>query len=93
MYTRYYDTYPAPTKEDVKLSNDTPAETAGGLAENTDVSKDTSSTASVFPFGGLGGFKGDDILLIALLFLVMSESREDNIMPLILGYLLLGGGI
>ena len=92
MYTRYYDTYPAPAKEETNTVNDTHTEKSSG-EETTPVPSDSFSTASALPFGGLGGFKGDDILLIALLFLVMSESRDDNIMPLILGYLLLGGCI
>ena len=42
------------------------------------------------PFGGFGNLKADDILLIAVLLLIMSESKDDFIMPLILGYLFLG---
>ena len=101
MYTRYYDSYPSDSRHKQntgEVINNTPEEIADikpDPPQNNSAlasSDGSSSTASLLPFGGGSGFKGDDILLIAILLLVMSESRDDGIMPLILGYLLLGNG-
>lgn len=73
----------------------------GGSSEPEEIKKpqeaavqlaDTTEVASLLPFkGGIGDMKLDDLLLIAVLLLIVSESKDDFIMPLILGYLLLGG--
>jgi len=87
MYTRYYDGYPRETPK---------IETANRHEESTtEIATDTASEgqseiASVIPKGIFGNMKADDILLIALLFIVSMESSDDFIMPLILGALLLG---
>ncbi len=91
MYTRYYDQYPAQNK----IQKEVPKETA--LAEVKEeiceeaVKNDEIKTASVLPGGLLGGgFNTEDILLVALLFLIATEGSDDFIMPLILGALLIG---
>ena len=84
MYTRYYDTYPSQSE-----NKDTPKEATQEIAQNEPQIK----TASILPFGNSGGFKSDDILLVAILLLILNECKDDNIMPIILGYILLGGGL
>ncbi len=86
MYTRYYDSYPTQM----------PEVTAEPVAEeeNTDIAEvpedEAGEIASLTPARGFGGLKTDDILLIGLIFIMLSEGSDDFIMPLILGALLLG---
>lgn len=47
-------------------------------------------TQSLFNGGLLSSLQADDIILIALLIILAIESPDDIIMPLIIGYLLLG---
>ena len=91
MYTRYYDSYPA----NVPHASDNEANSEADKCINEESSTINSAEApaeiaSVLPSGLFGNMKSDDILLIALLFIVATESRDDFIMPLILGALLLG---
>ncbi len=95
MYTRYYDTYPSSNSNAIQNENhDMPKkEDDQSIAPCSEVSEPKSQIASLLPFGNLGGFKTDDILLIAVLLLILSDCKDDNIMPIILGYILLGGGL
>lgn len=92
MYTRYYDGYsshmpkqvsPPVKAEEAEEKNDEKQITAH-------VDEEPIETKAFSPVKGLGSFKSDDILLIALLFLIATESADDFLMPLILGALLLG---
>ena len=49
-----------------------------------------AETASNRKRGLFSSFKSDDGILIALLIILATESPDDIIMPLIIGYLLLG---
>ena len=94
MYTRYYDSYPAnvPHSSDCEANNEAGKCTREINEESSSISANETHTeiASILPGGLFGNMKSDDILLIALLFIVASESKDDFIMPLILGALLLG---
>lgn len=97
MYMRYYDSYPAlsgrthPKKEPpapkepvAVVKNDLPEE-----IEITDEVKKEFPAEIASRRGLLQSIQADDIILIGLLILLLSES-DDIIMPLIIGYLLLG---
>ena len=85
MYTRYYDSYPVETEQK--------AETETGPknppVECSPVESTPSTQIASVPKKLLGGFDYEDILLIALLFITVTESKDDFILPLILGALLL----
>ena len=87
MYMRYYDSYPAlPVNKKAEIKE---------AAEEIEVTKETIETSSspemkIASKGSiLNAFKTDDIILLALLFILLFES-DDIIMLLIIGYLLLG---
>jgi len=91
MYTRYYDGYtqrntPNPPKE---VKENPPPEENIVEIEPALVSEPQSEVASVLPFKLPGNLKTDDLILLAVLFLIASESNDDFILPLILGYLLI----
>ena len=87
MYTRYYDGY---TRRNVPESGNTEANETINTADVPVLQEPKAEIASLknsfLPFD----LSTDDIILIAVLFLVASESGDDFILPLILGYLLLG---
>ncbi len=87
MYTRYYDGYTR--RNDIAVTDTAPKETNEEKKEIVSVEEPEMQVASALPFGLPAGLKADDIILIAVLFLVASESGDDFILPLILGYLLL----
>lgn len=95
MYTRYYDTYPSSNGNTSQNENhDIPKnEDNQSIAPCAEENEPKSQIASLLPFGNLGGFKTDDILLIAVLLLILTDCKDDNIMPIILGYILLSGGL
>lgn len=101
MYTRYYDGYSrrsmqpndndtsaAPEPESVaqeeECQNPESKEirTAGAPAE-----QNAAEVASVLPFNLPGNMKTDDLILLAVLFLILSDSNDEIILPLILGFL------
>lgn len=85
MYTRYYDGYPAKIQH-----NDEKQEHNEVTVAQTSDEKNISDTkiASVSP-GRFGKLNSEDILLVALLMITITESKDDFILPLILGALLL----
>lgn len=95
MYKRYYDGYPSDTfavnNEENNLSYD--GKTEKIESEITDISDSESVQSATASFGKSGFFssmQSDDVILIALLILLAAESPDDIVMPLIIGYLLLG---
>lgn len=85
MYTRYYDGYPAQIqteseKDDIKQ----PAQEEAVKCDDTPPVKVSSVAQNRF-----GGLKSEDVLLVALLMITITESKDDFILPLILGALLL----
>ncbi len=89
MYTRYYDTYPAAP---VTTGEEKPSESPEPTTENKEnmPSEPVANLESARMPRLFGGMKSDDILLIALLLITISDSNDDFLMPLILGALLLG---
>ena len=87
MYTRYYDGYTR--RNNIAVTDTAPIETNEEQNEIASAEEPEVQIASALPFGLPMGLKTDDIILIAVLFLVASESGDDFILPLILGYLLL----
>ena len=85
MYTRYYDSYPSAIDEKTESENipQSPPQENPSL-ENTHVSEIASSQKKLF-----GSHDFEDLLLIALLFITVTESKDDFILPLILGAILL----
>ncbi len=91
MYTRYYDGYTdrncavktAPKEEQQVLPE----------AEEIKVSEESAVTSqhetSSLPFSLPFNLQSDELILLAVLFLIASESNDDFILPLILGYLLI----
>lgn len=87
MYTRYYDGYTS--RSTPVCDKEEPTETvsvADTIPDKGHGTEIASFKNSFLPFD----LDTDDIILIAVLFLVASESGDDFILPLILGYLLLG---
>ena len=85
MYTRYYDSYPAAIEQKDKNANigqSDPAEKPP--MENTSVAEIASTQKKLF-----GNLDFEDLLLIALLFITVTESKDEFILPLILGAILL----
>ena len=87
MYMRYYDSYPQlPVRQKPEIKEE---------AEEIEVKEEIIETTSdpevkIASKGGiLNSLKTDDIILLALLFILLFES-DDIIMLLIIGYLLLG---
>ena len=87
MYTRYYDGYTR--RNDIAVTDNAKEDTHEVQNEIANIEEPESAVAAALPFGLPLGLKTDDIILIAVLFLVASESGDDFILPLILGYLLL----
>ncbi len=92
MYTRYYDGYssqmprPAPAPQEMQDESVKTQE----VQTDSDCADEVTETKSFSPIKAFGNFKSDDLLLIALIFLIATESSDDFLMPLILGALLLG---
>lgn len=95
MYMRYYDSYPAPSPRRIETAEETeqikPQEVLEEIKEAETVIQSASAgeIAVTGKKGFLHSFEADDIILIALIFILLSES-DDIIMLLIIGYLLLG---
>ena len=99
MYTRYYDGYARQPDRAYKEQSALPSESEPKAApttlesENEDISSSgegisVASSPLRLPFG----IDAEDLILIAVLLLVVAEASDDDfILPLILGYLLLGG--
>lgn len=91
MYTRYYDQYPNKNSVQKEVPKEISLAEVNEEACEETVKDDEIKTASILPGGLLGGgFNTEDILLIALLFLIATDNSDDFIMPLILGALLIG---
>lgn len=89
MYTRYYDSYPAISPVGITNEKESLPETIES-AETQVASEDTQTISKISSNGGiLHSIQADDIILIALIFLLLTES-DDIIMLLIIGYLLIG---
>jgi len=87
LYTRYYDSYPAVSPLRTENSEENRIETIE--TSKTEI-EDTKVSANLATKGGiLQSIQADDIILIALIFLLLTES-DDIIMLLIIGYLLIG---
>ncbi len=99
MYTRYYDGYgqrnmPRNTAEAPTLPSEENIKEASQNSENTEIhtaeapqEQAAAEVASIVPFKLPGNMKTDDLILLAVLFLILSDSGDDIILPLILGYL------
>ena len=87
MYTRYYDSYPTVTPQEEAPKAEVPEVIPS--AENSDTNNANPTLASCKSSNIFGGFKTEDILLIALLFITASDKEDNFLMPLILGALLL----
>lgn len=92
MYTRYYDGYSSQMPRPVPAPQEAQDECVKTQEIETDsnASDEVIETKSFSPTKAFGNFKSDDLLLIALIFLIATESADDFLMPLILGALLLG---
>lgn len=85
MYTRYYDSYPTETEPKIETENTiTPPPAENSSGKNISVAKIAPVGKNLF-----GNLSSEDLLLIALLFITVTESGDDFILPLILGALLL----
>lgn len=85
MYTRYYDGY-TDTKSQVKeLPKEENIACEIAVSDETPPETDVASFLPKLPFN----MDADDLILIAVLFLIASESCDDFILPIILGYLLI----
>lgn len=85
MYTRYYDSYPATIEPKNENENTKQSlSTEKPPTENTSVAEIASTQKKLF-----GNLDFEDLLLIALLFITVTESKDEFILPLILGAILL----
>lgn len=86
MYMRYYDSYPQlPVRQKPEIKEAEEIEVKEEIIETT-----SDPEVKIASKGGiLNSLKTDDIILLALLFILLFES-DDIIMLLIIGYLLLG---
>ncbi len=85
LYTRYYDGYTdiKPQARELPIEEEAPCEIA-----NADENAPKSEVASFLPKLPFN-MDADDLILIAVLFLIASESNDDFILPIILGYLII----
>jgi len=89
MYTRYYDSYPATPPLKISTNEESIAKTEE-ITEIADTPTTSEPVSTIASTGNLfRSVQADDIILIALLFLLLTES-DDIIMLLIIGVLLLG---
>ena len=96
MYTRYYDSYPAvpPAKVmpgEEKLAETMATETSriAEIPENIKIENINPQSQITSKNSLFNSVQADDIILVALLFLLLSES-DDVIMLIIIGFLLIG---
>lgn len=91
MYTRYYDGYTTRNAQPVQTAQAAPEPEV--IQEEAPVSNEEAKTAdtavAALPINLPFNMKTDDLILIAVLFLIASESSDEFILPLILGYLLI----
>ena len=101
MYTRYYDGYTQRNMQ--RNTNEAPEAPKPEsiiqeeICQNPESSEihtaeaapeqNAAEVASVLPFKLPGNMKNDDLILLAVLFLILSDSNDDIILPLILGFL------
>ena len=88
MYTRYYDGYMQKPKENIDTTPNSCCEENTAIIPTQEKCEETSTVAAVgkgLPFN----MKTDDLILIAVLILVATESSDDWLLPVILGYLLI----
>ncbi len=85
MYTRYYDGYTdtKPQIKEIPSEENIPCEIAD--SDENVPKTEVASFLPKLPFN----MDADDLILIAVLFLIASESCDDFILPIILGYLLI----
>ena len=85
LYTRYYDGYTSHHAHDAEIPKpqESPCETEA--PEKSEIAGEIASCKTKLPFN----LDTDEIILIAVLFLIASEGSDDFILPLILGYLLI----
>ncbi len=91
MYTRYYDGYTdrnCPVKTVPKEEVQPPCEETE-LKVSEEACESSQHVTSALPFSLPFNLQSDDLILLAVLFLIASESNDDFILPLILGYLLI----
>lgn len=99
MYMRYYDGYPSPENygertdgnTDVSVPDTPESEETVCEKSETAASPGEITTAGAPLSGIFSSLKLDDIMLIVLLFVLLEESADDIIMPIIIGYILLEG--
>ena len=85
MYTRYYDSYPSAIEQKNENKNaEQCLTTEKPPMENTSVAEIASTPKKLF-----GNLDFEDLLLIALLFITVTESKDEFRLPLILGAILL----
>ncbi len=72
--------------EEIKISLNSNFETDSAEENRISSTPTDIQTKSFLP----SSIKSDDIILIALLFILISENSDDYIMPLVIGALLLG---
>lgn len=91
MYTRYYDGYAQRNVQNTapEIVEAPPEEETAIEIEPTEEKEPQAEVASALPFRLPGNLNKDDLILLAVLFLIVSESGDDFILPLILGYLLI----
>lgn len=88
MYTRYYDNYEERARKNTVESEMAETQQTEVSPDNEIQSGDEIAVAGS-PFGILSGIKTDDIILIGLLILVLSDGCDDYLLPIILGFLLI----
>ncbi len=86
MYTRYYDNYEQRAKKP-QPETDTHEKEPEEITQEAPASGEIAVAGS--PLGILSGLKTDDIILIGLLILVLSDGCDDYLLPVILGFLLI----
>ena len=99
MYMRYYDGYPSPENYADRTDGntdicvpDTPDREEAVCEKNETAASPGEITTAGAPLSGIfSSLKLDDIMLIVLLFVLLEESADDIIMPIIIGYILLEG--
>lgn len=105
MYMRYYDGYPSdglsPSGGEAILPESAynECEQQNAVCNNIESPEEPApaeqdcpaevSAASFLPHGIFSSMQSDDIILIALLLILLTESKDDFIMPIVIGYLLL----
>ncbi len=85
MYTRYYDGYTERNTSNIQQIKEEKEENIVAEVEPKEEESQVASLPVNLPFN----MQADDLILIAVLFLIASESKDEFILPLILGYLLL----